>query len=60
MDIIKVMDRTARSALDLASSNYSALLIAENTEKVSSHDFNYQSVLEGWESLLQKNKKLKE
>ena len=35
-------------------------LIAENTEKISSHDFEYQTLLVRSESLETENKKIKE
>ena len=35
-------------------------LIAENTEKISGHEFEYQTLLEGLESLEIENKKIKE
>ena len=50
--MIKAMERIAKSALDLATSNYSGLLIAKLThKKISSNEFDNQSVLERWESL---------
>ena len=56
--LIKNIDKTAKSALDLAMSN--SALIAENTGKISSHEFEYQPLLEGLESLQTENQKVKE
>ena len=42
--MIRNIDKTAKSALDLAMSN--SALIAENTEKISSHEFEYQTLEE--------------
>ena len=52
---IRNIDKTAKSALDLAMSN--SALNAENTEKISSHGFEYQTLLERLESLETENKK---
>ena len=56
--LIRNIDKTAKSALDLAMSN--SALIAENTEKISSHEFEYQTLLERLESLEVENKVIKE
>ena len=56
--LIRNIDKTAKSALDLAMSN--SALIAENTEKISSHEFEYQTLLERLESLETENKVIKE
>ena len=55
---IRNIDKTAKSALDLAMSN--SALNAENTEKISSHGFEYQTLLERLESLETENKVIKE
>ena len=47
--LIRNIDKTAKSALDLAISN--SALIAENTEKISSHEFECQALLKRLESL---------
>ena len=44
LGLIRNIDKTAKSALDLAMSN--SALIAENTEKISSHEFEYQTLEE--------------
>ena len=41
--MIKVAEKTANTALDLATS--SSVLTAENIEKLTSHEFNHQSGL---------------
>ena len=56
--LIRNIDKTAKSALDLAMSN--SALIAENTEKISSHEFEYQTLLERLESLEVENKVINE
>ena len=56
--LIRNIDKTAKSALDLAMSN--SALIAENTEKISSHEFEYQALLERLESPETENKVIKE
>ena len=56
--MIRNIDKTAKSALDLAISN--SVLVAENTEKISSHEFEYQTLLERLESLETENKIMKE
>ena len=56
--MIRNTDKTAKSALDLAMSN--SALIAENTEKIFSHEFEYQTLLERLETLETENKKIKE
>ena len=56
--LIRNTDKTAKSALDLAMSN--SALIAENTEKIFSHEFEYQTLLERLETLETENKKIKE
>ena len=55
IDLIRIIDKTAKAVLDLAISN--SALIAENTEKISSHEFDYQTLLERLESLKIENKK---
>ena len=47
--MIRNIDKTAKSALDLAISN--SALIAENTDKISSHEFECQALLKRLESL---------
>ena len=42
LGLVRNLDETAKSALDLAMSN--SALIAENTEKISSHEFEYQTL----------------
>ena len=56
--IIRNTNKTAKSALDLAMSN--SALISENTKKISSHEFDYQTLLERLKSLQTEKKKLKE
>ena len=56
--MIRNIDKTVKSVLDLAMSNWA--LIAENTEKISSHEFEYQTLLERLESLETENKVMKE
>ena len=56
--LIRNIDKTAKSALDLAMFN--SALTAENTEKISSQTFEYQTLLEKLESLEVENKKIKE
>ena len=57
--LIRNIDKIAKSALDLVVSN--SALVAENTEKISSsHEFEYQTLLERLESLETENKKIKE
>ena len=54
--MIKDIEQKADSALSLATSN--SKVIAENTEKISSQQFDYQSLIEGIEALETKNKEL--
>ena len=54
----KVAEKTANSTLDLATPN--SALITENTEKLTSHEFDHQSVLEILVSLETENRKMKE
>ena len=56
--LIRNIDKTAKSALDLAM--FSSALTAENTEKIPSQKFEYQTLLEKLESLEVENKKIKE
>ena len=56
--MIKVAEKTANTTLDLATSN--SALIAENTEKLTSHEFDHQSVLERLVNLETENRKIKE
>ena len=56
--LIRNIDKTAKSALDLAMFN--SALTAENTEKISSQTFEYQTLLKKLESLEVENKKIKE
>ena len=56
--LIKNIVKTAKSALDIAMSN--SAFIAENAEKISSHVFEYQTLLERLESLETENKVIKE
>ena len=56
--LIRNIDKTAKSPLNLAMSN--SALISENTEKMSSHDFEHQILLERLESLETENKEIKE
>ena len=56
--MIRNIDKTAKSALNLAMSNWA--LIAENTEKISIHEFECQTLLERLESLQTENKVIKE
>ena len=55
-DIIKDIKQKANSALSLATFN--SKVIAENTEKISSQQFDYQSLVERIEALEIKNKEL--
>ena len=56
--MIKVAEKTANTTLDLATSN--SAMIAENTEKLTSHEFDHQSVLERLVNLETENRKIKE
>ena len=56
--MIRNIDETAKSALDLVISN--SALIVENTEDISSHEFEYQTLLERLESLETGSKKINE
>ena len=56
--MIKVAEKTANSTLDLATPN--SALITENTEKLTSHEFDHRSVLEILVSLETENRKMKE
>ena len=56
--MIKNIDETAKSALDLPMSNLA--LITENNEKISSHEFEYKTLLERLVSLETENKKIME
>ena len=52
--IIRNTNKTVKSALDHAMSN--SALISENTKKIYSHKFDYQTLLERLGSLLTENK----
>ena len=52
--MIQNIGKTAESSLDLAISN--STLIAENTEKILSNEFEYQTLLEILQSLETENK----
>ena len=54
--MIKNIKQKANSALSLATSN--SKVIAENTERISSQQFDYQSLVERIEALETKNKEL--
>ena len=56
IDMIKDIEQKANSALSLATSN--SKVIAENTERISSQQFDYQSLVERIEALETKNKEL--
>ena len=56
--MIRNIDKTAKSALDLAMSN--SALIAEKTKNISSHEFEYQTLLERLERLETEDKVIKE
>ena len=56
--MIRNIDETAKSALGLAMSNLA--LITENNEKISSHEFDYKTLLERLVSLGTENKKIME
>ena len=56
IDVIKDIEQKANSAFRLASSN--SEVIAENTERISSQQFDYQSLVERIEALETKNKEL--
>ena len=56
IDIIKDIKQKSNSALSLATSN--SKVIAENTERISSQPFDYQSLVERIEALETKNKEL--
>ena len=56
--MIRNLDKTAKSTLDLVISN--SALIVENTEDISSHEFEYHTLLERLESLETGNKKINE
>ena len=52
------MEQIANLVLSLATSNSKVILIAENTERVSSQQFEYQSLVERIEVPETKNKEL--
>ena len=52
------MEQKANLVLSLATSNSKVILIAENTERVSSQQFEYQSLVERIEVPETKNKEL--
>ena len=54
--MIKGIEQKANSALSLATSN--SKVFAENTERISSQQFDYQSLVERIETIETKNKKL--
>ena len=54
IDMMKDIDKKANLDLSLATSN--SKLIAENTERISSEEINYQSFLDKIETLETKNK----
>ena len=56
INMIKGIEQKANSALSLATSN--SKVIAENTERISSQQFDYQSLVERIEALETKNKEL--
>ena len=56
-DLIRNIDKTAKSALDLAMSN--TALIAGNTKNISSQEFACQAPLKRLYSLETENKKLR-
>ena len=56
IDMIKDIEQKANSARSLATS--SSKVIAENTERISSQEFDYQSLVERIEALETKNKEL--
>ena len=56
IDMIKDIEKKANSALSLATSN--SKLIIENTERISSQQFDYPSLAERIETLETKNKEL--
>ena len=56
--MIRNIDKTAKSAFNLAMA--SLALITENTENMSSHEFEYQTLLERLENLETEDKKIKE
>ena len=56
INMIKDIEQKANSALSLATSN--SKVIAENTERISSQQFDYQSLVERIEMLENKNKEL--
>ena len=56
--MIRVAERTANTPLNLATAN--SALIAENTEKLTIHEFDHQSVLEKLVSLETENRKIKQ
>ena len=54
--MLKAIEQKADSALSLATSN--SKVIAENTERISSQQFDYQLLVERTEPLETKNKEL--
>ena len=52
------MEQKANSVLSLATSNSKVILIAENAERISSQQFEYQSLVERIEVPETKNKEL--
>ena len=56
IDMIRDKKQKANSALSLATSN--SRVIAENTERISGQEFDYQSLVERIETLEIKNKEL--
>ena len=56
INMVKDIEQKANSALSLATSN--SKVIAENTERISSQQFDYQSLAQRIETLETKNKEL--
>ena len=56
--MIKDIEQKANSALSLATSNSKLNILPENTERISSQQFDYQSLVERIEALETKNKEL--
>lgn len=56
--MLKVAERTSNTALDLSTS--SSAPVAENTEKLTSHEFDHHSVLVRLVNLETDNRKIKE
>ena len=58
INMIKDIEQKGNSALSVATSNSKLNIVPENIERISSQQFDYQSLVERIEALETKNKKL--